>query len=202
MQLQYPVPQWTLKQKNLLSSLWVMRLMSRRPSSSFNTERDSVHNCTLTVMLIAVTFKKVNMNIPWLRWGPRSRSDWWRALETCKGRRKPSEWWACSDRWSGLEAEIQHQLVRHNKITKSGDNEQSVRCIPGRGVASAASRSGWRRARECWRPGSYSRLSNVCQAEDWGIQRESQVTGVSSSQPQLTSFSEKINYLSAWKWKL
>ncbi len=112
------------------------------------------------------------MNIPWWRWGPRSRSDWWRAPEICEGRLRPSEWWACSDQWSGLEAEIHNQLARQTHDTAeetvhTGQHAWWEQDVPGHGVASEESRSGWRPARECWPLDSYSRLSNVCQAEDW-----------------------------------
>lgn len=54
---------------------------------------------------------------------------------------------------------------------------------PGRGAASAGSRSGWRPARECWPLGSCSQLSNVCRAEDWGRQRRVTLTTVYNEWP-------------------
>lgn len=134
--------------------------------------------------ILHAIYKTITVNTPWLMWGPRSRSDWWPALETCKGQLKPSEWWACSDQWSGLEAEIHKQLVRQTQhdgdtvrvAVPSDQNAGPVQCIPGRGAASEVSRSGWRPARECWPPDSCSRLSNVCQAEDWMVEIKKKIT--------------------------
>lgn len=52
---------------------------------------------------------------------------------------------------------------------QSRESDGSDRHVPGRGAASAESRSGWRPARECWPLGSYSQLSNACPAEDWWV---------------------------------
>lgn len=60
----------------------------------------------------AACFKRHTKKIPWLRWGLRSQICWWPVPKTCKGQRKPSEWWVGSDQWSGLEAEVYTQLVR------------------------------------------------------------------------------------------
>lgn len=62
------------------------------------------------------------------------------------------------------------ETLSHGKGNAS-ENALAAKDQPERGAASAESRSGWRGARECWCPGSYSRSSDVCLAGDWGFKQ-------------------------------
>lgn len=140
------------------------------PSSTRHTERrrkKKMHHTENTFWHIY----SVKLSVPWWRWGPRSQSGWWPAPETCRGQPRPSGWSAGWDRWSGLEAEIGHQLKRQKQqrcdtVNKGGGTNWH---LPGRGAASGEYHSGWRWARECWPLGSYTLSVNVCPAGGWGV---------------------------------